>query len=134
MWMKLLLNKKVLIGVGILLVILFIYFSGKKSGKDKNRKPPKPAPLPNNGQGIPQGWSPSGPAIRLHSAMEGWGTDYEAIWNALTGLTNDQLAAVKNEFDRRFHQEGDGDLFEWFEDDMSGDNLGRAMGYFKFMR
>ena len=39
-------------------------------------------------------------ARRLHSAMEGWGTDEEAIYGALSGRTPTDYQAIKEAYAR----------------------------------
>jgi len=131
MWM-LLLNRKVQIAIVVIIIVTVIFFYGRNSASVN--KPPKPKDLPNSGSGIPKGWSPSSSARKIHSSMSGIGTDTSLLFNTLDPLTDDQLAAVFNEFNRLYSNEGEGDLFQWFEDDLDSEELSRALGYFKFMR
>jgi len=108
----------------LLVVIYMAYQSGKRKGKIIS--------YPNNGTGIPQGWSPRPVTEALIGAMSGLGTDERAIWDALEGLTDDQLAAVYNDFNTVLPSGQD--LFEWFRSDLSGDELKRALNYFKFIK
>lgn len=113
-------NKNFWIGVLIILVIAgVIYYFGKKAGKK--------LPLPNGGSGIPQGWSPVQSAERLYAAMDGLGTDEDAIWNVLADKTPDQLAAIYNEYQHRFGQ----NLFDDFKGDLDDQDLARAMQFFQ---
>lgn len=110
-----------------LVVVAFVYFAyrqGKKRGQIVT--------FPNNGTGIPVGWSPRPVVESLLAAMQGFGTDETAIWDALEGLTDDQLAAVYNDFNTLLPD--DQNLFEWFRSELSGDELKRALNYFKFIK
>jgi hypothetical protein len=70
-------------------------------------------------------------AMRLSNAMDGAGTNENLIWSALEGKTPDQLAAIYTEFGNIVNENGQqGDLFDWFNDDLSGDDLNRALAYF----
>lgn len=122
---KLLRNKYFWIGVAILLVVIYIYYRGKQSNRQRVKIP--------KGVDIPSGWSARPTVDALRSSMEGswynpfsYGTDEQVIWNALTGLNKAQLSLVYNEFNATT---GD-DLFDWFRGDLSGDDLTRALGYF----
>jgi len=67
-------------------------------------------------------------AEMLRDAMKGWGTDEDLIWIALDNKSKDQLQLIRNYFNRHF---GEGNtLFEWFESDLSGNDLQRAKAYF----
>lgn len=78
--------------------------------------------------GINISWSPRASAEALQDAMKGLGTDEDKIFNTLEPLTKQQRNDVRNYFNTYF---GDGDtLFEWFEDDLSGNDLSRAKAYF----
>lgn len=121
-------NSKAYIALISLAFVLFIAVYFYKRGKEKGRM----AEFPNNGSGIPQGWSPAPVVERLISAMQGFGTNESEIWASLTGLTQDQLAAVYNEFNKQL-PEGQ-TLFEWFRNDLSGDDLARALAYFSFIK
>lgn len=118
-------RKETWIVIMFLLIIAGIYYFGVLKGKDKYGNP-QTLPLPDGGMSIPAGWSATPVVFQLKSAMEGWGTDTDMIWSALNGLTDDQLVAVYNEFSNQVGET----LFEWFNDDLSGDDLARATGYF----
>jgi len=73
-------------------------------------------------------WSPRFSAEALRDAMKGWGTSENKIWSTLDPLTSEQRQKVRTYFNTYF---GDGDtLFEWFEGDLSGEDLQRAKAYF----
>jgi len=62
---------------------------------------------------------------QLAAAMEGWGTDEDAIYSALRGKSAAEVAAIKAEY-----QKSTGHSLEAaLSDEMSGDELGEAMGY-----
>lgn len=114
--------KAALIGLGLVIVGGFILWAkGKKAGVTV------PIPLPDNGSGIPAGWSPTADVIRLRNAFNGFGTDEEGIFNTLTGKTNDQLIAIRNEYAHRYSE----DLIERFNDELSGDDLTRALQFYQ---
>lgn len=73
-------------------------------------------------------WSPRFSAEALRDAMKGLGTTENKIWSTLDPLTSEQRQKVRTYFNTYF---GDGDtLFEWFEGDLSGEDLQRAKAYF----
>jgi len=98
----------------------FLWWRGKQAGANT------PLPLPDNGSGIPDGWSPTGEVIILRNAFNGFGTDEEAIFDALNNKTADQLIAIKNEYANRYHV----DLLDEFNAELSGDDLQRALNYY----
>jgi hypothetical protein len=106
------------------LILFFVYRAGRRKSVTVN--------LPSGGTGIPPGWNPRIITERLLNAMEGWGTDEEAIFNALSGLSQDQLAAVYNDFNTLLPKGKT--LFEWFRSELSGDDLIRALNFFAFIR
>lgn len=119
MTLAILKNKWFWIVIAVIVVALLIYHFGKAAGSGH-------ADYPDGGAGIPQGWTPTAAANELYNAIYGAGTDEQAIWNALNGLTKDQLAAIYNEYTATFKT----DLFADFRGDLSGDDLVRAMNYF----
>jgi hypothetical protein len=61
-------------------------------------------------------------AARLHDAMEGWGTDEDAIYGALTSRTPDDIEEIKDAYFIAY----DTTLLADLRDEMSGDELARA--------
>lgn len=121
------LNKYKWVLIGLLLsggIGYGIYYFGFKKGKAID--------LPDSGSGIPQGWSAREVVESLKSAKGGWtsGDDEQLIFVTLQNLTNDQLAAVYNEFEHS----GNGNLFEFFRDFLSTDEYNRAISYFKDLK
>ena len=101
-------------------------FGSFKTLTDNNRGNQGGVSLPQDGINI--SWSPRASAEALKDAMKGWGTDEDKIFNTLEPLNKQQLSDVRNYFNTYF---GDGDtLFEWFEGDLSGNDLTRAKAYF----
>lgn len=98
-------------------------------GKNDVKLPP-PVELPNNGTGIPTGWTPTNSAMILYDAMKGAGTDEDQLFGILQDKTPDQLAAIYNEFTRLYFKESKQNLFQWFKSDLSGNDLARALAYF----
>ena len=79
-------------------LITFLWFRAKKLQQIK---------LPNSGGGIPQGWSALSVANQLHSLCDGidWGnTNEDDIYTLIMALTNDQLAAVYNQYIQTFNE------------------------------
>lgn len=117
-----------------IIIILSVYFIGKKFGVIKAAQPDV-KPLPNNGQGIPEGWSAQIVCQQLYDAMFGgglWGagTDESKIFNTLTPLTDDQLVATYNTYNTLYHTDGEGTLLTDFQSELSGDDLTRALAFF----
>lgn len=126
-------NKYFWIGAGILAVVIYFYFQGKKAAAITT------AVLPNAGAGIPLGWTPNPAAVIIHNAMDtgdilfGWydfGTDEDLIFNTLQPLTLDQRVAVNNEFNRLYVAESEMTMREWFEAELDGEDLSRVMALF----
>ena len=56
-------------------------------------------------------------ARRLHSAMEGWGTDEEAIYGALSGRTPTDYQAIKEAYAKVYdHKDLDAELADELND------------------
>ena len=117
-------------GVIVVAIAYFIYKQGKKAGSIIE--------YPNNGTGIPRGWSPRPVVTQLKQAFNPsgntWmsafdGTDEDLIWSALSNLTDDQLAAVYNDY----IQDTGRSLIDDLRRELSGDDLQRAMQYFSFI-
>lgn len=123
-------TKMIIITVVIVLIILaVVYFSGKKAGKGKA---PEKVKIPA-GVNIPTQWTPRPISAALYGAMKGAGTDEQGVWRALEDLNSAQLALVYNDFNTLLKEKGhDGEtLFDWFNDELSGDDLARATQLFK---
>lgn len=120
--------------VAVVIIIIIIYSIGKAAGKG-----PKQKPLPNGGQGIPEGWDPIPSATELHDAMfgnngyiiTGWGTDETKIFATLSNLTPDMAAATENAYNAKYYPKGNGDLVSDLENELSGQDLLTAMSYIK---
>lgn len=108
----------VIIAVLIIGISLSLFFWGRSSGSDKIETP-DPIKLPSSGSGLPAGWSALTVAKKLYNAMSGISYSFPKVKAQLEGLTDDQLAAVYNEFNNQYYSEGDGDLFEWFDNEVS---------------
>lgn len=111
-------------------ILYYIYKQGKKAGGI--------IPLPNNGSGIPENWSAVASVKIIREAFNpsgsAWlmsvdGTNEGAIFDTLNGLTDDQLAAVYNQYK---HETGM-DLLDVFIMELSGDDLTKATSYFSFL-
>lgn len=121
----------VIIFVIAVILIVFIYFVGRSSGKNKAEKDKaQKEKLPNNGKGIPDGWSPDSLVSELHDAMDGifaWSGTREAAYSKLLGLTKDQLVAVYNRFNSLHGSKGN-TLYNWIKDEFhSGPQQAKAL-------
>lgn len=106
-----------IIGTGIALYGGY-WILGRIIGKEK--RPPPPKKLPSAGTGIPINWSPRPYATALHSALEGWPgstTEKYGVYSQLISMTNDQLTAVYNDFNRLYAAEGEGTMTDWIRDE-----------------
>ena len=63
-----------------------------------------------------------GAADELFKAMDGWGTDEKAVFNALKGKTPEEIAAIKEAYQKKTGRSLDKDL----ADEMSGTDLKEA--------
>lgn len=71
-------------------------------------------------------------ALKIYNAIDGLGTDESAIFSTLEGKSDEQLAAIYNEFGNILAENNEqGDLLSWLNDDLSGDQLARALAYFE---
>lgn len=126
MWLSVLFSKKYApytVGAILLIVAVVAVFLWGRATKE-TAKVPKPIKLPQDGQGIPPGWSAVGAANSLYAAMSGWGTDETTINSILLNASPDQVAAIYNEFNNQFGTEYPGcDLICWLRDDLSSDEL-----------
>lgn len=84
--------------------------------------------LPNNGQGIPFGWSPTQSVIEIEDTFGNWFTDDDEprLFSILSDKTKDQLAAIYNEYYRMYGEK----ITDQFKDHLSGDDLTRALSFF----
>lgn len=118
-------NKWFVLIAGLFAFFIFIYYRGKAAGKT--------IPLPDNGTGIPSGWTPEG-TIQL--IVNNFGvfdltTNERKIIEILSALSPDQRAALKNEWFREFGNTIEEDLNSHFSDP---DNLAVALNYFNFLQ
>lgn len=97
--------------------ITAVFLVGKKLGKGNN---PNPRKLPNNGSGIPDGWSAESIARQILDAFDGLFTSTSKklfVLGNMQTLTDDQLTAVYNRFNEAY---GGGDsLYEWIAEEWS---------------
>lgn len=117
-----------------IIIMLTVYFAGKKIGVIKASQP-QTAPLPNNGSGIPDGWSANNVANQLYDAMFGggfWGagTDEAKIFSTLLPLTPDQCTAAYNTYNVLYYPKGESNLIKDFQSELSGDDLTKALSFF----
>jgi hypothetical protein len=120
-------NKTLIIVFVVIGILIAIYFFGKSAGK---KKTPKDVALPNAGNGIPVvgkdakgkpiSWSPVPLADEAYDVMDGIFTatgTKETLFIKLLTLTADQLAAVYNEFNRKYYNDSDGTMTKWILDE-----------------
>jgi len=58
-------------------------------------------------------------ATDLFNAMDGWGTNEDAVLSTLRGKTPAEIAAIRTQFKNHYDQ----DLDSWIKDEMGGDDL-----------
>jgi|SRR6476469_1872800 len=110
-------NKPLQITLIVVGLIIGIYLWGKKSANDKQKYD---AELPDNGTGIPAGWSPQPIADKLYEVMDGifqFGNTKEEEWRLCLSLTDDQLTAVYVAFNRTYCRDNNETLTSWIEDE-----------------
>lgn len=110
-------NKPLQIALIVAALAVGIYWYGKTSAFDKQKLNPA---LPNNGQGIPAGWSPEPLAGKLYQVMNGvfgFAKDKETQWQIAMSLTNDQLTAVYGAFNRMYCANSNETLTTWIDDE-----------------
>lgn len=70
-------------------------------------------------------------ANKLYDAMKGWGTDEDAIWAALNNRPQEQRDMIRDSFNQLLAEKHEsGDLISWFNDELSGEDLEKALAYF----
>lgn len=100
--------KNVIIGIAIILVvILIIYFLGKRKGK---KYTPQEVELPNDTQGasVPLNWNPGTITDDIFEDLdEVAGTHSAMPYNNALTLSNSQLVAVWNDWNNRYFESFD---------------------------
>jgi hypothetical protein len=128
-------NIKLIVGSIIAIVIgTFIY-----DRISQNKKPPlppyPPAPNPNGGGGGNSGGGGgeslnlSPYAYALYEAMDGWGTDEDAVRQIANMQQAPQIAQWFDQNNLLFEGET---LKEWIEGDFSGDEVGQLLNKFGY--
>ena len=132
MWMKLLMNKFFIITMLVVVFLIAIYFWGRSAGKKAATG--TQAKLPNNGKGIPINWNPTPTVEKVHKAFNDYFTsalDKQTAFQSLLSLTNDQLIAVYNEFNRKYQGGVKGDtLLQWVKDEWITRDITSPLGIF----
>jgi hypothetical protein len=126
-----------------ILVAIFLFADFRKIKRElglENNATDSGAPQNGNGGNLPLPEIPSllytdsmakTDAMALYEAMKGWGTDENAIWAVLDGKTDDQLNMIQNQFQVILGEKREsGNLISWFQDDLSGQDLQKALAYF----
>lgn len=112
-------KKYLYIGGGVLLLILIIYFIGRRAGK-RNAEGPK-VNYPKGGEDIPASWSPEPLVKELHNAMDGLftlSTTKDAAWKKLRDLPTDEMViATYDVYNQRYFKDGKGTLVQWIDDE-----------------
>ncbi len=127
-------KKKLFIGIGILVLVLIIYFKGKAAGKQGKAKV---VALPNDIIGgnasnsdanignVETGAKIRQIAVGLHDDMDGYnwlGHDMKFYKEWVT-LSNSGFVAVYNDFNKMYMSENKGTLKQWLVDEMYRDSL-----------
>jgi hypothetical protein len=113
---KTLFNKSFVILLVVIIILVAIYFYGRKAGLDKALK--YGSDLPNSGSGIPQNWDPKPLAQEGYEAMDGAfskGSILKEWYTKLMALTDDQFTAVYNKFNQLYISEGYGTMHDWID-------------------
>lgn len=110
--------------IGIFILFTLIYYKGKAKGGF--------IPLPDNGTGIPAGWTavPTVALIENNFGSIDLFTNERKIIEILSGLTRDQLAAVNNEWINQNNKTIIEDLSDHFT---NPNNLAIALNYYSFL-
>lgn len=107
-----------IIAVIIIIAVLFFVVGRKTKKGGVGSKPLKPSDLPNSGNGIPAGWSPTPTAEAAYNMMKGLNfacyKSNGAMFKELAELdTDDMLAAVAIDFKNRYGES----LLAWIQDE-----------------
>lgn len=96
-------------------IIGLVYWFGIKYGRQSSLQD---SPLPNNGSGIPAGWKPDNLVLEGFDVLDGvdWTGPKEAWLLKLLVLTDDQLTAVYNKFNKAYGKKGN-TMTKWILDD-----------------
>lgn len=108
--------KNIVIGTIIILVILLIiYFLGKRNGKLKAEGPQ--GKYPHDGDAVPTGWKAEPLRDELFKVMDGVftlaSTKDETFQKYLALPTDDMFVAVYNAFNQKYFNRGEGTLKAW---------------------
>ncbi len=99
-----------LITLAVGALFLGVYLYGRKAGKGEG--PPPAEELPDSGSGIPKGWTPGPMVAKVRDGLSGYllnTNNAQSMLGQLTNLTDDQLTAVYNEYNRQFMEDKDDD-------------------------
>ena len=120
-------KKKIYIGIGAVVVsVVAILFLKKRASKNRETEYFPVPTTPSGSETKPiEKFDPKPFAVNLKTAMKGWGTDEDMIWNTLSPLSQKQRIAVETYFNKNL---GEGDTLEaWLKGDLGSDDLERAM-------
>lgn len=98
-------NKNILYAcLGIIAIALFIYIMGRRSIK---KQAPKDVKLPADTQGVnvPKNWNPGPFTDALEQEIYGHGLRDAQPYNDVLALSNSQLAAIHNDWNKRYYTE-----------------------------
>lgn len=110
-------NKVFRYAVLILVVVAIVFLVGKSMGKKSQEK--KQVKLPDSGNGIPKGWDPRPLANEVFKNFKGvftFASVKEVTLGKVFSLSDDQLVALYNTFNREFSDNGD-TLTKWLRDE-----------------
>lgn len=87
---------------------------------DVEKRPPRPKPLPHGGGGVPSGWSPEPFSDELFQVMDGWFDSVQSkaiAFAKVIAMTDDQLTAVYNDWNRKYAVEEEATLTQRIRDE-----------------
>jgi hypothetical protein len=115
-------SKPFLIILVVAIILAAVYLSGRRKGKEQAYEY---VPLPDGGASIPSAWKDGNLkeiVAELADRLDGvltWDIEKEKSFATLMALTDDQLTAVYNEFNRQFEHKGQGTMTQWIVDEWS---------------
>jgi hypothetical protein len=97
-------NKPFQAVVGAILLLLLVYWLGRRSWR---KEAPKDVKLPSDiqGEGTPTNWNPGAYTDALRNELYGWGLRSAKPYNDVLALSNSQVVAIHNDWNRRYHYE-----------------------------
>lgn len=112
------------VGITIIVVVLVIYFWGKRSGKTESTTTdlPKDTDWGKNNLTAEESTKIQSLAVRLHNEMKGLSLiANNDLWDELMYSSDRVFVGVYNYFNQKYELEGKGTLRDWLEDEVSVD-------------